>query len=457
MYEDLENESRMIDVVVVGGGVAGIATALRLRQHNRSVTLIERSRCQRVRIGEILSPEIRKPLAKLRLWRELKTLQLRPISGVDVRWGSDQLRRHDHIMNSYQQAWVLPRNQFDKLLSDAAASRGVIIQTDCVVQRVTRVALGWHLQIGGIREVVPICCRFLVDATGRQNAFSKLIDRRALRFDRLVGVVGVLPVGSASNDDSLFVESVIDGWRYSVALERGSLACVYFTDADFVPSDRTIRAGWWRERVRNLISNPTNLALVENRHIYVRPAETMITRPIAGDGFLSVGDAASALDPLSGLGLIRALDGGIFAADAIQVTLEGTRSAVYDYAANVEQDFGRQLCMRARFYNGEGRWPKSRFWIRRQQIDLAILPVELDPSTNLHRSPGRSSAAIAENLMLQCEGNVLKVIWNCCKRPINTAVLASHVRRKLSDNVSDRDIIVGIQVMLAAGALTKFQ
>ena len=444
----------MIDVVVVGGGAAGIATALRLRQHGRSVTLIERSRCQRERIGEILSPEIRKPLSKLRLWREFKTLQLPPISGVDVRWGSDQLRRHDHIMNSYQQAWVLQENRFDKLLSDAATTRGVIIHTDCVVQQVTRVALGWHVEIGGRREVGPICCQYLVDATGRQNAFSKMIGRRAVRFDRLVGVVGVLPVGGASNDDSLFVESVIDGWRYSVALERDGLACVYFTDADCVSSDRTARAGWWRRRVGSLISKPTNLALVEDRHIYVRPAETMITRPIAGDGFLSVGDAASALDPLSGLGLIRALDGGIFAADAIQVTLEGTRSAVYDYAANVEQDFGRQLSMRAKFYNEEGRWPKSRFWIRRQQLDLANLPVELDPSTNLQRSPGRSSVAIVENLMLQCEGNVLEVIWNCCKRPINTAVLASYVRRKLSDNVSDRDIIVGIQVMLAAGALT---
>ena len=94
------------------------------------------------------------------------------------------------------------------------------------------------------------------------------------------------------------------------------------------------------------------------------PAQTVLSLPIANGDFLSIGDSANALDPLSGMGVLRALSGGILGADALHATFEGDKSALKEYAENVEQDFRRQLVQRIQYYSEERRWPNSSFWIR---------------------------------------------------------------------------------------------
>ena len=175
-----------MDVVVVGGGPAGIACTLRLRQYGHRVALIERGRFERTRVGEVVPPEIRKPLSELAVWPGFKALRLRPVLGVDVRWGSEKWRRHDHFLSPYRQAWVLPRSRFDRLLADTAAARGVAIRAGSVVRRVERVASGWRVQLNAPGGNDSIYCRYLVDATGRQSAFSRMISRHAVRYDTLV-------------------------------------------------------------------------------------------------------------------------------------------------------------------------------------------------------------------------------------------------------------------------------
>ena len=450
----LPNASGTVDVVVVGGGPAGLSTAVRLLHHGRSVALIERGRFEHSRVGEIVPPEIRRPLTELTLWQEFEALKLRPVSSVDFRWGSDELSRHHHVLNPYQQAWVLPKLRFDRLLADTSAARGAKIHTDSVVRRVGRTPWGWNVGWHGLRGIGSISCRYLVDATGRQNAFSRMIGRRAVHFDQLVGVAGIMSVCGASDRNSLLVEADIHGWRYSIALQRDRLACVYLTDADRIPRGSTKRACWWRERTRGLVPQSNGLKLGADGLLLVRPAQTILTRPIADNGFVSVGDSANALDPLSGMGVVRALNGGIQCADALHVTFEGDKSALNEYAADVERDFNRQLGLRGTMYNQEMRWPKSQFWIRRRQSQLSNIPVELDPRAYLRRSHTMPVERILEVLAAQFEDSLLIAIWEGSARPVVAADLASHARIELSARVSDRDIVTGMQAMLEAGALT---
>ena len=53
---------RPVDVVVLGGGPAGTATAIALARFGRRVTILERSHYESTRIGETLPPEIKRPL-----------------------------------------------------------------------------------------------------------------------------------------------------------------------------------------------------------------------------------------------------------------------------------------------------------------------------------------------------------------------------------------------------------
>ena len=79
-----------------------------------------------------------------------------------------------------------------------------------------------------------------------------------------------------------------------------------------------------------------------------------------------MGDAAFALDPLSGSGILRALAMGVRAAEIIAAALQGKRGAPEWYQLSAGEQFAEQLRWRAYFYGLERRWPSSLFWSRRR-------------------------------------------------------------------------------------------
>ena len=248
--------------------------------------------------------------------------------------------------------------------------------------------------------------------------------------------------------DSLYVESNVQGWRYSIALGQNQLACYCMTDVDLVPSGKTARAGWWKDQIRGLTKATEGVLSEAARRLRVRPAGTVLRTPLAGDGFLSVGDAASALDPLSGLGVLRALRDGIRGADALHAYSEGSRSALEQYGANAQQDFNRAFRERQAVYESERRWPYSPFWMRRQLGELKNVAINLDPTLSLVRS---SNASMLKLLETKFDTRIFEIIWARADRTATAAELVSDVRRGLS--VDNCAIIAGIQVMLAAGVL----
>ncbi len=98
----------------------------------------------------------------------------------------------------------------------------------------------------------------------------------------------------------------------------------------------------------------------------MRAAQSRRLDPAAGDGWLAVGDAASAFDPLSSSGITKALRSGIFASYAIGDLLErGDGSGLERYRRYVQDEFEGYTRVRARYYAEERRWPESDFWRRR--------------------------------------------------------------------------------------------
>jgi flavin-dependent dehydrogenase len=84
---------------------------------------------------------------------------------------------------------------------------------------------------------------------------------------------------------------------------------------------------------------------------------------VAGDGWISVGDAAQSLDPLSSLGLFKALDSARRACECILGELNGRATEPYQQWSDAI--FSYYLKNRSRFYQSERRWPGSVFWQRR--------------------------------------------------------------------------------------------
>ncbi|MGH9418574.1 MAG: NAD(P)/FAD-dependent oxidoreductase, partial [Thermoanaerobaculia bacterium] len=86
---------------------------------------------------------------------------------------------------------------------------------------------------------------------------------------------------------------------------------------------------------------------------------------LTGDGWLAVGDAATALDPLSSQGISKALRAGVRAAKAIREWLDGSAASLESYAGAVAAEYDVYLAARNRYYAMERRWNDAPFWQRR--------------------------------------------------------------------------------------------
>jgi flavin-dependent dehydrogenase len=91
-------------------------------------------------------------------------------------------------------------------------------------------------------------------------------------------------------------------------------------------------------------------------------AGSAVCEPAAGNRWIAVADAASAFDPLSSMGISRALRSAVVAAEVVERSLSGDTEAVVEYAAEIAQEFDEYLAARIRYYCRETRWRDRPFW-----------------------------------------------------------------------------------------------
>src|SRR5260370_21059317 len=303
------------EVVVIGGGPAGAATALLLAQRGRDVVLVEASSYGAPRFGETLPPEINPLLRDLGVWEAF--VRSRPLAspGIVSAWGSPDARETHFIANLHGSGWHVDRNVFDKLLSDAAASAGAEVATGAAALRCTRDDGIWRIALSGERT---LHARFVVDAGGRNGLRIGDVAREI--DDRLLAIFLRLAFdGEPPRDARTLIESAPDGWWYCAPLPSGETAAVLFVD----PA-QYLRGGF--EIAEQLASAPLTCARVGSARIaasHVVHVPSSVRRRAAGTGWAAVGDAAAAYDPLSGFGIVKALQ----SARALAVPLDAARPA----------------------------------------------------------------------------------------------------------------------------------
>jgi 2-polyprenyl-6-methoxyphenol hydroxylase-like FAD-dependent oxidoreductase len=83
------------------------------------------------------------------------------------------------------------------------------------------------------------------------------------------------------------------------------------------------------------------------------------------DGWLAIGDAAQAYDPLSGQGPTKAITSALHAAALIASESRNDRAAFPEFAAARRHEFEVYLAAQRSHYRREQRWPQHMFWQRR--------------------------------------------------------------------------------------------
>jgi flavin-dependent dehydrogenase len=325
-------------VCIFGAGPAGAATAVRLADLGVDCVLLNRPSARKNWGGESFTGAIRVPLTALGVWEDFCAAG--HVAGYEQRttWGGPSWTK-DSIFNRYGHFWHVDRERFDDDLRRAVQARGIPILPYRTLREMHRGGEGWWVQLDDEGE---ISARYLVDATGRACVVARRVGLRPHLHDRLIAFTTLVP-RNAEFSHSMVIESMPHGWWYAAPVPKGHVLA-FFTDAD-LPRPQLPRT------MRTAVANSA-----------FTPARN-------GEGWLPVGDAFAAHDPLCGWGVFRALTNGLRAADAIAAFLKSADEApLENYFEFCREQFTHYLKGLSKHYSYEQRWPNSLFWQRRANL-----------------------------------------------------------------------------------------
>lgn len=345
-------------IIVLGGGMAGLAAARRLSLSGHAPLLIAPDKPIPNR-GETLSPKALPILEKLG-WSHLlddKTA-LAGKARFSV-WGDAILRRSPSIEP--------PGHHIDRAALETAMAR-----TLSGVERLSCKATGIDHRPDGVAIRLDngqtIEAPALIDCTGRA-AFTS--DRRR-RTGNLVCAWQILdPPDSAETLAATLIEAVETGWWYASPMPGNRLMAGLFTDSDLLPPGTGRDGAIWSQLLANADATrkrleSLGLADAPARPPQIAPASTIVSENLVQARILRAGDAAAALDPLAANGLATALWSGMSAADAAQALVAGDPLPARAYENAFLEGIAGQLSGQHTLYAAERRFTASPFWTRRQ-------------------------------------------------------------------------------------------
>jgi len=358
-------------VLILGGGPAGLSAAIALARQGISALVIERSAYDDIRIGEHIAPAAVLQLRALDPTSSLPLDSYFASPGVEAYWGSETAHHMDYFLHPAQQGLNLPRPQFDADLARSCELSGAPVLRSASLGRATRRNSRWDVQINHHNETKQGAVSVIIDATGRAATFSRRQGAKVCAHDRQIAVVSVETHADReiTNRRSV-VETVDAGWWYQAPIGATKNLSMFVTDDDLVPRGQSKLFEWWLDQLNRAAHLSEGLDC-DSRMLMTRSARSQRLDAISGDGWLAIGDAAMAFDPLASQGIAKALDHGKRAAVAISMYLAGNGSSLERLAVEMQREYLAYRKIRADYYRLERRWPQSPFWKRRHREIVA--------------------------------------------------------------------------------------
>ena len=353
---------RSVDTLIAGTGPAGCVAGSLLARRGFDVLVIGAPRLPAVCEG--VSERVVRALEQAGFGETLETLG-QPVQR-EASWRGETIAAN--------REWMVERARFDQALRQDARAAGAEVQTG-VIRRVDRTAAGWGMttSLSGLRG------RFLVEARGRRAPGRRRYGPAAVALTQ--SWTGLEPRPRTA------VAPFTEGWAwFATAGQCDGTVQVVVADTP----NRQSLAEAMTERLaaipeaRDWLAGARSASSVVARHAGMSRAAT----PIDGAS-IRIGDAALALDPLSGHGVFEAIASATAAVHVI-ATLFGRPTdaalarAFYD--ERVDHAFLRFARVARDFYRQEQRWPERPFWRERR-----AWPDDL-PS---HTAPGATTPTIA--------------------------------------------------------------
>lgn len=317
------------DVVILGGGPAGSATAITCAQQGLKVTLLERAAFPREHPGETLHPGIEPLLKKLGVAQQVLAMGFLRHLGNWVQW-EGALRFVPFGQDEYGpwrgfQAW---RADFDTILLEQAKALGVEVLQPC---RASQLLADQGRVLGVVTPKGTLLSSWVIDATGGQHWLARQL-------------------GLAIQ---AYTPPLIAHYGYAEGL------C-----SQQAPALVADPQGWtWTARVRPRLYQWTRLAFQEESlaQAWMPPAfegldpkrgsgkaEVTWRRVLqpAGLGYFIAGDAFSVLDPASSHGVLKAIMSGMMAGHLVTQVIKNKHpqeEAIQHYCQWIHHGFNHDI------------------------------------------------------------------------------------------------------------------
>lgn len=316
----------MLDVLIVGSGPAGAATAAGLADRGWRVMLVDREQFPRPKpCAEFMTPSATAILRRLGVLEGLRAVGASPL-GLRVFAGGASLRGDfaGHDIASGARGLSCARTDLDAALLNRAIAAGAEFRLGTVTSLLyDRGAVGGAVVRGPDGKEAAVRARLTVGADGLRSVVARRIGRRRQRGPRRIAFVaraeGVSPWGEHAEmhvGDRRYVGlNPLGGGSMNVSLvvpfgearaARGRTAEFVREQLALIPSAaRRIPPGTIQESV--MATGPFS---VRSRRVVV-------------DGAALVGDAAEFFDPFTGDGIYSALAGAEMLTRAADFALQG--------------------------------------------------------------------------------------------------------------------------------------
>ena len=269
----------------------------------------------------------------------------------------------------------MDRRLLDSILLTSAAAAGVnswVIGPNLPLPSIAGDSAAWALP-SGQSGTPDIRSRFLVDAAGRSSAVHGTRYPLGPRTLALTAHIA----GTDLQLRSICVEALAETWLWAGRGNEADAAVTLFV------SPRTVRGWPLGERQTRFLQALQGSSLTASgnaprmmSNLIARDATVVERTPLSDDGLLRVGDAALALDPLSGQGFQHAVVSAAQVAIVLHTMLAREESST----------------LAREFYRGVPRRSRKRAHVGVQNVLHASGPLQ---RRILARTHGRKLAAIA--------------------------------------------------------------
>ncbi|MFC5695139.1 NAD(P)/FAD-dependent oxidoreductase [Pseudomonas sp. GCM10022186] len=338
----------MPEILVLGAGPAGAAVALGLKRLGYGVRVV--SEWRRFAAVEGVSQRVLDGLRQAGLTNALACAAAP--SPRRVLWNGDG--------QAINQECLLDRPGFDAAIREDLGSAGI----EVLEARVLKVESADDGHLIHLEPGAPLRADFLVEARGRQ---APLAGGR-LRGPETLSLLNQWR--EAPGRPGSAVESLADGWAWMARLEDGRSYWQITLDArDLPPRDQLPDYCAQRRSRSALVRELFGEAALQPANLHARSSTAILFHEASGPNWLRVGDAAMAVDPLSGNGIFQSLSSALQAPAVINTLLQRPERA--DLARRFHQQRVEHLFLRfARtgrdFYALEQCWPEQAFWRERR-------------------------------------------------------------------------------------------